>query len=109
MIGKRGLALTQVGVCCNPECRAPLYRELMADFDAEACFECDPEQFRDGWHPLLVELFEQSGGRLPPWSPPGEPWFDDRDAPGPVVRRGVCTEACCAGSYKTPRNHNERL
>jgi hypothetical protein len=32
-----------------------LYVELMAAPDHEACFECDPEQFRDGWHPMMSE------------------------------------------------------
>lgn len=62
---EQGIKLTRVGVCCNPRCRAPLYRELMAAPDAEACFECDPEQFREGWSPTMGELFERSGGRLP--------------------------------------------
>lgn len=64
---REGLRLTDSGLrCCSPECRAPLYVELMAGADAEACFECDPEQFREGWSPGFTELFERSGGRLPP-------------------------------------------
>jgi hypothetical protein len=65
---EKGIALTDTGLrCCNPRCRAPLYAELMADVDAEACFDCNPEQFRAGWHPQLQSLFERSGGRLPPF------------------------------------------
>ncbi len=75
---EKGIKLTTVGVCCNPKCNAPLYKELMAEWDSEACFNCDPEQFREGWHPQLAELFEQTGGRLPPFVP-------------------RCTEDCCRG------------
>jgi hypothetical protein len=92
--------------CCNPACGAVLYVELMADIDAEACFDCDPEQFREGWSPMIVEAFaqageplpsmpfasqmlrERSGGRLPPWPRPAEwaeydgtPYFDDAGSP----------------------------
>ena len=59
---QEGIRLTQASVCCNPECRAPLYVELMAAPDHEACFDCDPEQFREGWHPLIADLFERGTG-----------------------------------------------
>jgi hypothetical protein len=74
---EKGIVLTSSGMhCCNPACRAALYVELMAAPDHEACFECDPEQFREGWSPTIVDcfeamgfrpsdLFERSGGRLP--------------------------------------------
>ena len=42
MRGEIGLKLTQVGECCNPTCRAPLYAELMIFPDDEACLECNP-------------------------------------------------------------------
>jgi hypothetical protein len=74
---ERGVKLTDSGLrCCNPACRAVLYVELMAAPDAEACFNCDPEQFREGWSPTMVELFQRSGGRLPHGGP-------------------RCSEACC--------------
>jgi hypothetical protein len=63
---EKGIHLTDSGMrCCNPSCRAVLYVELMAAPDHEACFDCEPEQFREGWHPQVAELFERSGGRLP--------------------------------------------
>lgn len=94
-VREKGIALTDSGMrCCNPACGAVLYVELMAAPDAEACFDCDPQQFREGWHPLMVELFERSGHRLPPLSLSeydGEPFFDDSDAPP----SGHCSEDCC--------------
>jgi hypothetical protein len=92
-----------------------LYVELMAGRDSEACFECDPEQFREGWSPMIAEafaqageplpstpsefqvLYERSGGRLPArpaeWAEyEGTPYFDDGDAPSCPPH---CTEACC--------------
>jgi hypothetical protein len=68
MIGRRGLALTRVGVCVNPQCRAPLYAELMVAPDDEACADCVPHDF-EGWHPMIAEAFE------------GEPFFDDTGSP----------------------------
>ena len=57
MARDRGLSLTPAGMrCCNPSCGRELYVELMAEHDAEACFECDPEQFREGWMPALADL-----------------------------------------------------
>lgn len=75
-MGALKLSLTDSGMrCCNPACGAVLYVELMAAPDAEACFDCDPEQYREGWSPAVVNLFERSGGRLP--------------------AHGHCSEACC--------------
>jgi hypothetical protein len=63
---EKGIVLTDSGLrCCNPACRAVLYVELMAAPDHEACFECDPEQFREGWHPMIAEAFAQAGDPLP--------------------------------------------
>jgi hypothetical protein len=67
---ERGIALTQVGECCNLECRAPLFAELMIFSDDEACYECDPP--REGWHTVIIEAF---GDMLPPfdsWSADGQ-------------------------------------
>lgn len=62
----KGLRLTDSGLpCCNPACGAVLYVELMAEPDAQACFDCDPEQFREGWHPMIVEAFAQAGDPPP--------------------------------------------
>jgi hypothetical protein len=72
-----GIKLTDTGArCCNPACAAALYVELMASPDAEACFDCDPEQFREEWSPTMRDLFERSGRRLPHGGP-------------------RCAEACC--------------
>jgi hypothetical protein len=97
---ERGVKLTDSGMrCCNPACGQVLYVELMADTDAEACFECDPEQFREGWSPAFVELFERSGERLPTpddlarWAEyEGTAYFNDAGAP---YCEPHCTEACC--------------
>ena len=102
---REGLKLTDSDLrCCNPACGMVLYVELMADVDAEACFECDPEQFREGWSLMIVEafaqagdplpstpsafqaLYERSGGRLPArpaqWAEyDGTPYFDDTNSP----------------------------
>lgn len=83
---EKGVALIEVGVCCNPQCGAPLYRELMAAADSEACFECDPQQFREGWHPLMTKYTR-------------EPFFDDSHAPA----RPVCSEACCSRQQREGR------
>jgi hypothetical protein len=95
----KGIRLTDSGLrCCNPACQVVLYVELMAAPDAEACFDCDPEQYRAGWHPLMTELFIRSGARLSPFPRPaawheydGTPFFDDLDAPS----GGHCSEDCC--------------
>lgn len=48
MIGNKGITLTFAGRdCCNPECNRPLYVELLASYDSDACFECDFEQFKE--------------------------------------------------------------
>jgi hypothetical protein len=77
-MNREGLTLTDSGRrCCNPACGAVLYVELMAGADAEACFDCDPEQFREGWSPTVADLYERSGRRLP--------------------AHAHCSEACCRG------------
>lgn len=59
------LRLTPAGLrCCNPACGRELFVELMADRDAEACFECDPEQFREGWTAALAGLRHRLRARL---------------------------------------------
>ena len=69
---EKGLSLTPACVrCCNPACGRELFVELMAAPDAEACFECDPKHFREGWTAALADLTEQ----LPP--------------------PGHCSEDCC--------------
>jgi hypothetical protein len=99
--------LTDSGLrCCNPACAAVLFVELMAAPDAGACFDCDPEQFREGWSPVMVEafalageplpttpaafqeLYERSGGRLPP--------YDALHLRMLGVSPFHCSEACCA-------------
>ncbi len=42
MLHEVKLNLTYAGRCVNPMCRAPLYKELMREWDQEACGECDP-------------------------------------------------------------------
>jgi NADH:ubiquinone oxidoreductase subunit F (NADH-binding) len=59
MIGKRGIALTQVGTCCNPECGVPLYKELMVFWDDEACLDCNPP--REGLPTAFRMLAESLG------------------------------------------------
>ena len=56
------MKLTQSGVCCNPACRSPLYVEWTTAPDHEACFDCGPEQFREGLRPLIAGLFERDAG-----------------------------------------------
>ena len=56
MSKNRGLSLTPAGMrCCNQACGRGLYVELMAAPDHHACFECDPEQYREGRHPLIAD------------------------------------------------------
>jgi NADH:ubiquinone oxidoreductase subunit F (NADH-binding) len=42
MLHEVKLNLTYAGRCVNPECRAPLYHELMQFEDDEACLDCIP-------------------------------------------------------------------
>lgn len=53
-MSREGLKLTKVGECCNPECRAPLFAELMIWSDDEACYRCAPPD--DGARPPMVLL-----------------------------------------------------
>lgn len=89
---EKGIRLTDSGRrCCNPACAVPLYVELMAAPDAEACFECEPEQFREGWHPMVADRFELMGFR-----PPG---LFERSG-GRLPARPNCSEPCCRGHKK---------
>ncbi|MDQ3744179.1 MAG: hypothetical protein M3444_07345 [Acidobacteriota bacterium] len=54
-----GIRLTIAGYCVNPSCRAPLYKELMAAPDDEACFDCNPP--REGL-PTAFRLLAESEG-----------------------------------------------
>ena len=59
---REGIKLTQASICSNPEYPAYPYVGLMAARDHAACIDCDPEQYRTGWHPLIADLFGCTAG-----------------------------------------------
>lgn len=73
MLHEVKLNLTFSHHCVNPQCQAPLYKELMRERDQEACDECDPP---------IDEI-------------PNE--FGISFVPPETVRflQGRCDEACC--------------
>jgi hypothetical protein len=52
--------LTFAGYCCNPNCVAPLYLELMLSPDDEACYECIPPAVRPPFALLQGGLSERT-------------------------------------------------
>jgi hypothetical protein len=94
--------------CCNPACGRELFVELMAESDAEACFECDPEQFREG---SMTEIAESPTVLESCFNPrcltPVYVEYHDPALPvplcltcapiyGPRLNAPPCAEACCA-------------
>jgi hypothetical protein len=61
---KRGLKLTEIGHCINPNCNKPLFAELVIFPDDELCLECNPP--REGL-PTAFRLLGESG-ELSQWS-----------------------------------------
>lgn len=43
-MSRKGIKLTAAGRCVNPECRAPLYKELMVCRDDQLCFDEWPSE-----------------------------------------------------------------
>jgi hypothetical protein len=87
-VKRERVKLTDSGLrCCNPACGVPLYVELMAAPGAEACFECEPEQFREGPSPAVADCFEAMGFRPPD--------LFERSG-GRLPAHAHCSEACCA-------------
>jgi hypothetical protein len=96
-MSSRGIKLTQVGVCCNPECRAPLYAELMESPDDEACADCNPP--REGLPTAFRMLAEGCGVKVG-----GKTNLEVLEALGlvkfhtpPPQTSGHCSEDCCRG------------
>jgi hypothetical protein len=60
----KGIALTQIGECRQPECHAPLFAELLTPAALGLCIDCASlfVERQERFH----NLFERSGGRLPP-------------------------------------------
>jgi hypothetical protein len=80
--------LTPYGVCFNDECRAPLFVE-MARFPHDAlCPDCSTFEFL-GFDANGDRAFHSDFGGVVVLAAVVEV---------PERRRGVCSEACCAGS-----------
>jgi hypothetical protein len=65
MCGSGGIALTPIGECVKPRCRAPVFAELVTPDAPRLCIDCAPP-FVEGQEKLR-SLYERSGGRLPPY------------------------------------------
>jgi len=68
---REGLRLTPAGICLY--CPAPVFAELKRSPEDNICLDC-----QERWPAPARELFERSGGRLPP-------------------HPAHCSEACCKG------------
>ena len=73
-----GVRLTQVGVCCNPECARPRFLELGEDL-SEGCTECDPP--REGLPTAFRLMAEAHGIAVTPGMTVGDLWrvLPDKD------------------------------
>ena len=65
MIESQGITLTQIGVCRNEGCGAPIFAELLVAHAPRLCFNCASPP-RAERQERLRDLYDRSGGRLPP-------------------------------------------
>jgi len=95
-VREKGIALTEIGTCCNPACARPRFLELGEDL-SKACTDCDPP--REGLPTAFRMLAEGRGVQVE-----GKTNEEVLEALGlvnfytpPPRSSGHCSEDCCRG------------